>query len=639
MACVLSVLAAAPSHASAVTGDSRSAQGYWLVGSDGGIFTYGNATFHGSPGGTVLNKPIVGMAATPDGKGYWLVASDGGIFTYGDAAFHGSPGGTPLDKPIVGMATLPASPSAVSPNGGASNGGSSTLGNATTGTPPTGTATQLVLTTQPGGSVAEGTSFTQPSVRIEDQFGNTVNASASVTLGISSYSAGGGGSTQGSITGCAANPVTASGGVATFSGCTITGSGAAGTYVLKATSSGLTTAVATNSVTVTAGSTVASLAINAISSPQTAGQGFTVTVTAKDRNGNVSNNSTGSVQLGIAAGSPQTTFSGNGLATMTSSLSSGTATFTGVTFDAAGPYVLTATDTAASVSAPNSNTITVAPPSTVASLAINAVSSPQTAGQGFTLTVVAEDQFGDKVTNSSDSVSLSIVSGSAQTTFSNNGNTKMTTSLSSGTATFTGVTFDTAGTYTLSAKDTTANVTAPNSAALAVQPSTASELVFTTAPLGNQSASTAAGVGPFVVTAEDRYGNPVTNTGSATTLTVSTTSTGTSGHSPFFTPTSGGSSASAVTIPTGQSSSGNFFYSDAESGTPTISASGTINSQSLSSSPLNNVTITMVAGTATQLLLTTQPGGSVAEGTSFTQPSVRIEDQFGNTVNASASVT
>ena len=28
-----------------------------------------------------LNEPIVGMAATPDGGGYWLVASDGGIFT------------------------------------------------------------------------------------------------------------------------------------------------------------------------------------------------------------------------------------------------------------------------------------------------------------------------------------------------------------------------------------------------------------------------------------------------------------------------------------------------------------------------------------------------------------------------------
>ena len=35
--------------------------------------------------GMHLNRPIVGMAATPDGGGYWLVASDGGIFTFGDA--------------------------------------------------------------------------------------------------------------------------------------------------------------------------------------------------------------------------------------------------------------------------------------------------------------------------------------------------------------------------------------------------------------------------------------------------------------------------------------------------------------------------------------------------------------------------
>ena len=33
------------------------------------------------------------MAATPDGRGYWLVASDGGIFAFGDAPFHGSMGG------------------------------------------------------------------------------------------------------------------------------------------------------------------------------------------------------------------------------------------------------------------------------------------------------------------------------------------------------------------------------------------------------------------------------------------------------------------------------------------------------------------------------------------------------------------
>ena len=81
--------------------------GYWEVASDGGIFTYGDAPFDGSHGGSPLNKPIVAMAATPDGKGYWLVASDGGIFTYGDATFHGSTGAIHLNRPIVGMAPTP----------------------------------------------------------------------------------------------------------------------------------------------------------------------------------------------------------------------------------------------------------------------------------------------------------------------------------------------------------------------------------------------------------------------------------------------------------------------------------------------------------------------------------------------------
>ncbi len=80
--------------------------GYWLVASDGGIFSF-NAPFYGSMGGKPLNQPIVGMAATPDGGGYWFVASDGGIFSFGDAAFFGSMGGKHLNQPIVGMAATP----------------------------------------------------------------------------------------------------------------------------------------------------------------------------------------------------------------------------------------------------------------------------------------------------------------------------------------------------------------------------------------------------------------------------------------------------------------------------------------------------------------------------------------------------
>jgi hypothetical protein len=78
-------------------------QGYWLVASDGGIFTYGDARFLGSTGAMRLNKPITGMSVTPSGNGYWLVASDGGIFTFGDARFLGSTGNIRLNRPITGM--------------------------------------------------------------------------------------------------------------------------------------------------------------------------------------------------------------------------------------------------------------------------------------------------------------------------------------------------------------------------------------------------------------------------------------------------------------------------------------------------------------------------------------------------------
>ncbi len=78
--------------------------GYWQVASDGGIFSFGDAAFYGSTGSLHLNQPVVGMAATPDGQGYWLVASDGGIFAYGDAAFYGSTGSMHLNQPVVGMA-------------------------------------------------------------------------------------------------------------------------------------------------------------------------------------------------------------------------------------------------------------------------------------------------------------------------------------------------------------------------------------------------------------------------------------------------------------------------------------------------------------------------------------------------------
>ena len=86
----------------------QTATGYWEVGADGGIFSFGDATFYGSMGGTHLNEPIVGMAAAADGKGYWLVATDGGVFAFGDATFYGSAATLALRAPIVGITATPS---------------------------------------------------------------------------------------------------------------------------------------------------------------------------------------------------------------------------------------------------------------------------------------------------------------------------------------------------------------------------------------------------------------------------------------------------------------------------------------------------------------------------------------------------
>ena len=83
-------------------------EGYWLVASDGGIFGIGDRRVHGSTEALPLNQPIVGMTRTSNGGGYWLVASDGGgVFSFGDAIFRGSTGGIALNRPVVGMTTVP----------------------------------------------------------------------------------------------------------------------------------------------------------------------------------------------------------------------------------------------------------------------------------------------------------------------------------------------------------------------------------------------------------------------------------------------------------------------------------------------------------------------------------------------------
>ena len=98
--------------------------GYWLVAADGGVFNFGSARYFGNTyalgltgltGSHPLNASIVGIASTPSGKGYWLVGKDGGVFNFGNASYLGSTytlgltgltGSHPLNKPVVGIASV-----------------------------------------------------------------------------------------------------------------------------------------------------------------------------------------------------------------------------------------------------------------------------------------------------------------------------------------------------------------------------------------------------------------------------------------------------------------------------------------------------------------------------------------------------
>ena len=86
--------------------------GYWLAARDSGVFSFGDARYHGNlidalvardllPPGTLngsnileyLDGEIVDIAGSAPRQGYWLLGADGGVFNFGAAGFAGAPAG------------------------------------------------------------------------------------------------------------------------------------------------------------------------------------------------------------------------------------------------------------------------------------------------------------------------------------------------------------------------------------------------------------------------------------------------------------------------------------------------------------------------------------------------------------------
>ncbi len=157
-----------------------------------------------------------------------------------------------------------------------------------------GAPAQLAFTTQPGGGASGSSLGTEPVVSVEDSGGNVVTSNTSaVTLAIASQPG------SGATLGCTANPVTATAGVASFAGCTITGK--AGSYTLKATATGLTSATS-GAFTLTAGA-AAKLVFTTQPGGGTSGSAWSTQpkVSVEDSGGNVVTAGSSAVTLTIAS--------------------------------------------------------------------------------------------------------------------------------------------------------------------------------------------------------------------------------------------------------------------------------------------------------------------------------------------------
>jgi hypothetical protein len=66
-------------------------KGYWTTTSDGAVYTFGDAEFHGGANDPPkITGEVVGIAGKGT-NGYWLLASDGGVFAFGSADYMGRP--------------------------------------------------------------------------------------------------------------------------------------------------------------------------------------------------------------------------------------------------------------------------------------------------------------------------------------------------------------------------------------------------------------------------------------------------------------------------------------------------------------------------------------------------------------------
>ena len=458
-----------------------------------------------------------------------------------------------------------------------------------------GAATALSMVTQPSATAQSGVAFaSQPAVRLVDASGNAV-AQAGVT--VTATLVGAGGSLIGSTT-----ATTSAAGLATFSGLGIAGT--VGSYSLAFNASGVTSTSSTG-ITISAGA-ASQLTISTQPAGAASGSPFTTqpAIRVRDAQGNPVLQAGTVVTAAIASGSGSL----SGTATATTD-ATGLAVFSGLGISGTvGAYTLGFS--APSLTGVTSNSITLTH-GIAAQLAIVTQPNGTAVGAPFTTQPVVQirDAQGNPVTTAGAAVSASIASGPAGATLIGSGSA---TTDATGTATFSGLGVSgNAGAYTIGFSSGSLNATSVVINLVAGAPA---QLTITTQPSNTVQTGGTLAQQPSVQV-RDGGGNAVLQAGINVVATL---------------------------VPAGASLTGTTTVATNSAGLATftnLGATGLVGSYSISFgsgalSPATSAAISVTAGPATQLSVTTQPGGASSGAALTSQPAIQLRDAQGNAVNA-----
>jgi hypothetical protein len=482
-------------------------------------------------------------------------------------------------------------------------------------------ASVLAFSTEPSTTATAGTDFaTQPVVQVRDASGNVV-ASSSAAVTITAY-------TDSACTTTAATgtlnsgSATASSGVATFSGMDYS---KAETIYLKASSGALTTDCST-AVAVSYGSATQLVYSTEPSTTATAGADLATqpVVQVRDAQGNVVANSGITVTLTAYTDSACTTTAATGTLNGGSvAASSGVATFTSVDYSKVETIYLKAASGALTTDC--STGIAVSASAASVLVYTTEPSTTATAGSDFATQPVVEvrDAQGNVVTGSSATIALTAYTDSACTTTAATGTLNGgSVAASSGVATFTSVDYSKAETIYL--KASTGALTTDCSTAIAVSPSAASVLVYTTEPSTTATAATDFATQP-VVEVRDAQGNLTTSTATITLTAYTDSACTTTAATGTLNSGSKAAVAGVATFTGVDYSKAETIYLKASTGALTTDCS---------------TAIAVSAGAAAVLVYTTEPSATATAASDFaTQPVVEIRDAQGNLTTSTLTIT